>query len=226
MDVYWPRVGVADEAGEIDVSARPGGHVERVEHECHGHRSRRLPADDPTAEHVDDERDVDHARPRRAVREVADPLPIWRLGGEVAVQEVRGAWRRRVAARRETLDCPSGALHVPQAHEAGHLVPTDAEIGSEGRLVELPASVDRVVGDPDREQHREERRVGDRACRGRARLLRVVGGGGDLECLQDRLDPPSTPTGCCVPVGVDEGDYLFCWRSSSAPKKLVMSNSA
>src|ERR1019366_10265117 len=58
-----------------------------------------------------------------------------------------------------------------------------------------------------------------RTGRGRARRGGVVGGGGDLEDLTDRLHPPSTPTGLIVPVGVDEGDYLMRGRASSAPKK-------
>jgi hypothetical protein len=52
-------------------------------------------------------------------------------------------------------------------------------------------------------------------------LLVVVGGRGDLQLFTDRLDSPATPTGFVVPVGVDEGNYLFCRRSSSAPKKVA-----
>ncbi len=60
-----------------------------------------------------------------------------------------------------------------------------------------------------------------RPSRWRSGLSVVVGGGGDLQGLADRLDPPSTPTGLDVTVGVDEGDYFVRRRSSSAPKKLA-----
>ena len=65
------------------------------------------------------------------------------------------------------------------------------------------------------------RRVTELTRRGRTGLLVVVGGRGDLQLCTDRLDPPATPTGFVVPVGVDEGNYLFCRRSSSAPKKVA-----
>ena len=43
-----------------------------------------------------------------------------------------------------------------------------------------------------------------------ARLGVVVSGGGDLQLRADRLDPPSTPTGQVIPVGVDESNYFLC----------------
>ena len=74
---------------------------------------------------------------------------------------------------------------------------------------------------PERHQQRGEEGVTDRPGRERPGLGVVVGGGGDCELRADRLDPPSTPTGHTVAVGVDEGDYLVRRRSSSAPKKLA-----
>lgn len=60
-------VGVVDDPGEIDVAPHPGGHVQRVDHQCLGHGARGLPADDSPAHAVNDESDVDDARPRGAV---------------------------------------------------------------------------------------------------------------------------------------------------------------
>ena len=62
--------------------------------------------------------------------------------------------------------------------------------------------------------------VADRPRRRRPLLCDVVGVRGDLAAVlgehpADRLDPET------VPVLVDVGDYLFGWRSSSAPKKAA-----
>ena len=104
------------------------------------------------------------------------------------------------------LVAPSDALG---GHEPGHLVPADVHAGPLGRLPELAAAVDRVVGFHSATSLGPSHGVTHGPGRGRPGLGVVVGGGGDLELLADRLDPPSTPTGLRVPVGVDEGDYFF-----------------
>jgi hypothetical protein len=55
--------------------------------------------------------------------------------------------------------------------------------------------------------------VAQRSSTRRARLARVVGAGGNLQDLADRLDPERRL------VRVDVGDYLVRGRSSSAAKK-------
>ena len=51
-------------------------HVEGVEDQLGSHVARHRPADDEPAEHVDDDRDVQEARPGRDVRDVGHPQPI------------------------------------------------------------------------------------------------------------------------------------------------------
>jgi hypothetical protein len=58
--------------------AHVDGLLERVEHEPGTGRLARPPADNAPGDHVDDERDVDHARPGRHVGEVAHPLTVRR----------------------------------------------------------------------------------------------------------------------------------------------------
>ena len=53
-----------------------------------------LPADDPAAVGVQDEREEHHALPAAQVGEIADPEPIRTVGGEVALHEIRAPqWR-------------------------------------------------------------------------------------------------------------------------------------
>ena len=107
------------------------------------------------------------------------------------------------------------------AHEAGHLVAPDVMAGTPRRLGELAPAVDRVVLLPEASSSGPSSASRTRSGRRRPGLGVVVGGGGDLQARADRLDPPSTPIGRSVPVGVDEGDYFFRRRSSSAPKKVA-----
>ena len=62
--------------------------LQRVEDEVRGQGRRDAPADDPSGEDVDDERDVDEAAPGRDVREVRDPQLIRPCRREVAIDEV------------------------------------------------------------------------------------------------------------------------------------------
>jgi len=115
--------------------------------------------------------------------------------------------------------CPRCALNLP--HGAGDLVSAGVDAGSVSRFPELATFVDRVVVDPQRHQQGGQHGITQRPGRRLVSIGVVVGGGGDLENLADRLDPPSTPTGLRIPVGVVVGDYFVRRRSSSAPKKVA-----
>lgn len=49
----------------------------------------------------------------------------------------------------------------------------------------------------------------------------VVAARGHLQHAADELDPQTSARDDLVAVGVDERGYFWCWRSSSAPKKLA-----
>ena len=42
-----------------------------------------------------------------------------------------------------------------------------------------------------------------------------------MQYFTDRLDPPPETVCIVVPVVSNKCNYLFCWRSSAAPMKLV-----
>src|SRR5664280_605866 len=107
----------------------------------------------------------------------------------------------------EALLRPGGPADALALHEPGHLVPAHVEPLVAGGPGELPASVDGVVLLPDGLELWSEVLVTDLPSRVGPRLGVVVGGRGDLQLLADRLDPPSTPTGRVLPVGVDERHY-------------------
>ena len=201
--------------------ASPRRHVEGVEDEGRRHRPRRLPADQAPRVDVDDEGDVDDARPRRAVGEVRHPQGIGARCGEVALDEVGSPNVGGVGLGGEVLLRPRGSAYAQGTHETGHLVPAGVVAGPMGRLGELAAPIDRVVLLPEPFELGSEGGVADGPGRRWPGLGVVVGGGGDLQLRTDRLDSPLTPTGLAVAVGVDEGNYFVRRRSSSAPKKLA-----
>ena len=75
-------------------------HPQRVENEVGAHRGGELPADNPAAVGVDDEREEDQAFPAAQVGEVRDPELVRPARGEVAVDPVGRAQRPRVGDRR------------------------------------------------------------------------------------------------------------------------------
>ena len=62
-DVLHAAIGVVDETAAGDGLSIMDGLLQRVEHEAGVRRPRHAPADDATGVGVDDERDVDEARP-------------------------------------------------------------------------------------------------------------------------------------------------------------------
>ena len=67
IEVYWAAgVGVMDQPGQVRgavAAAGPQGLLQGVEDQGGLHRGGGAPAQDPAGVRVDDERDVDHARP-------------------------------------------------------------------------------------------------------------------------------------------------------------------
>jgi hypothetical protein len=127
------------------VPSGPGGHVESVEDEGRGHGACRLPAHQSAGVDVDDEGDIDDARPGGAVGEVSYPQSVWSGGGEVPVHEVRGPDVGGVGLGGEALLGPGGALDSLLAHEPGHLVTSDVDLPPPSCLPKFATSVDGVV---------------------------------------------------------------------------------
>ena len=205
-----PRVGVAGQMVKRAVSSRPGRHVERCNDEVSGHGPTRLPPHDPAGVDVNDEGDVDDTTPGGAVGEVGDPQLVGTRRSEVALHEVRRAPVRGVGVGGEALLGPAGTTNAQLAHNASDLFAAHGLAGALRGRPELALAVHGVVRHPDRQQHNAQLHVAQGALRGWTGLGVVVGGGGDLQLRTDRLDPPSTPTGQVIPVGVDESDYFLC----------------
>lgn len=108
MDQARRRVGALLAAG-------PEGVFEGVEDEVGGHARRRPPAEDAPGVGVDDERDVDGARPGRYVGEVGDPGPVRGWWVEPAAHQVGGARGGRVGNRGPPLAAPAGAFQAPRS---------------------------------------------------------------------------------------------------------------
>ena len=144
--------------------------------------------------------------------------------GAVAVKSrrTRSGWRggARVGLGGADSFPPPYAGDPSVAHQPGDLIAADVMPGAAGGLPQFASTVDPVIVLPQLRHDRSHHRIPLGPCRGGPRLGRVVGARGHRHACaaQDRadgLDPE------LVAVGVDEGDYFLCWRSSSAPKKLA-----
>jgi hypothetical protein len=64
-------------------------HVKRIEDEFSAQVISHCPADDATAEDVQDDGKIQKSGPRRNVGDVGDPDLIWSIGAEVPLDEIR-----------------------------------------------------------------------------------------------------------------------------------------
>ena len=145
------RIGVADQAVEAHLP-RPSRHVEGIDDERGGHGAAGLPSDEAAREHVDDEGDVDDARPRRAVGEVGDPELVGGGGQELSFDEVRCSKVTGVSMGGEALLGPGGPVDPLALHQSLDLVSAQVESSTLGRLGQLAPSIDRVGALPERFQ--------------------------------------------------------------------------
>ena len=148
-DVLTSCVGVTPQLVEREMPTSPRCHVECVDHEFRGHRARRLPADDATAEDVGDEGHVDNTTPRGAIGEVGDPELVRSRGVKLALDEVARARRTRVRMGRETILRSARSADALTLHQPLYLITSDVETGVLGRAGQFSSSVDGVVLAPD-----------------------------------------------------------------------------
>ena len=122
-------------------------HPQRVQNERGAHVAGELPADDPAAVGVDDEREEHHAFPASEVGDVGDPEPIRAGGGEVAIDEVRAPARGRIRfGGAPWLAAAFGAADAVGAHQALHGAARDRLARPVKRDPHPPGSVGVVVG--------------------------------------------------------------------------------
>jgi len=75
-------------------------HVERIHDEFSAEMIRHRPTDDPPTEDIEDDGQIEEAHPGRNVRDVCDPDPIRRDGGEVPLHPILCGAVLRAPARR------------------------------------------------------------------------------------------------------------------------------
>jgi hypothetical protein len=218
-----------DQPGQIRLAlAGPGpdGLLHGVQDELGSHRGAGPPAQDAAGVGVDDEGDVDPARPGRHVGQVGHPQPVRRQRREPPPHQIlwqplgpvsdRGAFH--LAADRAAQPEPA---HQPLHRAAGHLDAFTVQLQPH-----LPGAVDAVVRRVHPGDLGFELGVTDLSRRRAPVEVVVVGGRGDQQAMlgqhcADRLDAPDQATGFTVAmVSADEFHDQWCGRSSSAAKKV------
>ena len=137
--------------------ALPDGHVQGVEDQFGPEMRRHRPPDDPPAPGVQDDGQVERARPGRDVGDVGHPEPIGPLSREGALHQVGGGPGGGIAPGRPDMTPPAHPGHVGSAHEARD--PLAAHVGALSRELRVDprrpigaarAGVDRVdpLGEP------------------------------------------------------------------------------
>src|SRR6202034_2924052 len=105
-----------------------------------------LPTDDHPAEHVDHEREEQHALPAAQIREIADPQLVRAARREVAPNEVRAARGRHITSGGPPrLATPLRATNPVLAHQPLDLAARRLLARSPQRLPQAPVTVGLVV---------------------------------------------------------------------------------
>ena len=177
------------------------------------HVAGELPADDHPAEHVDHEAEVHDALPAAQVREIRDPQPVRRAGGEVPLDEIRApggrgsAWVvRHGFPRRFAPWIPLAAISRCTWQRGTVLA------GAPQRLPHPPIPVGLVVLLVRRADHLEQPLVLERRERTARRWPLVVRGRRHVQGPADRLDPEA------LAVLIDIGAHFVRSGSSSLAK--------
>ena len=74
-----------------------------------------------------------------------DPKPVWALGSEAALDEIRTGIRLTCRPRGDRLTAAPNPFHAGELHQAGDLVPADLPPGAGHRVVHLSDAVDAVA---------------------------------------------------------------------------------
>ena len=148
-----------------------------------------LPADDPAAEHVEDEGEEDDPLPAAQVGQVGDPQLVGPLGGEVALDEVGPPSGLGIGPRRPPrLAASLRPLDALAAHQPLHVPAPDELAGATQRLPRAPVAVGVVVGGVDLADALEQALVVDRPLRALSAVALEVGGRRHVQGSADELD--------------------------------------
>src|ERR1700730_12718444 len=220
-DVLAASVAVMHEPAAMEGPPIMQSLLQGVEHEVGVRRSGRAPANEAPRVRIDDEGDIDEARPGRHVGEVGEPKRIRALRLELPIDVIQRAWRRLVADRGSDRLAADHALQTKGSHQPCHgaagnvvtfalqLPPDLAHAVDTEVLLEPPPNLLNQGVIPPRPR-RQSGRIGAPGD------MRMVGRWGDRQHPADRLDPVRPA------VIVDEGDHGLCRRSSSAWAKYAL----
>ena len=167
----------------VDHAARPPlpeRHVESVEYHLRMQGRRHRPADNPSAERVEHDGQIEEAGPRRNIRDVSHPQHVRALSREVAVDEI-GRLTRPIPDGRDGVSATADAGQAGGSHQPGNTFATDTNAGS--RKIDLQAwrSIRAFRGGMRRADCHDQRGVDHGTLRGRPLRPRVIAAGGDAQ---------------------------------------------
>jgi len=115
----------------VDYAVRPPlpeRHLKGIEHELRVQGGRHRPADNPTAERIQHNRQVEEAGPGRNVRDISHPRQIGPIRSEVTVDEI-GCLACAIPHRRDGALTTAHANQAGVPHQPGNTFATDANAG-------------------------------------------------------------------------------------------------
>ena len=160
----------------VDHAARPPlpeRHVEGVEHHLHVQGGRHRPADDPAAERIEHNRQIEEAAPRWNIRDIGHPQPIGLIRGEIAVDEI-GRLARPIPHGRDGALATAHADQTSVQHQPSNTFATDTNAGFRKINLETRCSIGAFRRGVRRADFRGQRGVHQGTRRGRPLHPRVI----------------------------------------------------
>ena len=134
------------------------------------------PADDPTAERIEHDSEIQEAAHRRDIGDVGDPKLVGAVGGEITVHQVRRRARVAIPPGGDDATAAADADNPCRPHQPGNPLLADGptfgtQLGMNSRRT-IGAARDSM----DRAHSSEQRIIGDGPCRREARTPSIVAG--------------------------------------------------
>src|SRR6516162_4253582 len=200
----------------------PERHVESIEHQLGGKRRRHRPANDPSTEHIEHDREIDEAYPRRNIRDIGHPQRIRTIIRKRTISKV---WSRPcpVSHRRSCDPAPTDASYALSAHEPRHALAAHVNALVCKLSVNAGCSIRPVRSRMDRNDAIPQHGILDRTPRRRSSRPRMIAAGGDAQNAAHRGHRMNGPV--LAHESVSFGGTVFVSRANQAAAPERMSRS-
>jgi hypothetical protein len=159
--MYTALVAVVDDIARLALTDR---HFQCRQHELGAQMRLHRPADDPTAERIEHDGEIQEAGHRRDIRDVGDPKLVGAVGGEIPLHQVRRRARVAIPPGGDDATAAADADDASRPHQPGNPLLADCPAFGSQLGMNSRGTIGAARDSMDRAQSSEQRIIGDGAC--------------------------------------------------------------